>query len=156
MYLALVIKFWRESIIGALFVLILGLSVLVASRGNTIALMQAEHELQLTTERATYAVNARKLERESYDQTIQAINDAKVREHAITVDAANTGAINERLSQTIDRLTATAAIDADFRVEYAATSGQLLKECSGSITALAKRADGHVSDIQLLQQSQRK
>ena len=41
MYLALVIKFWRESIIGALFVLILGLSVLVASRGNTIALMQA-------------------------------------------------------------------------------------------------------------------
>lgn len=115
--------------------------------------VKTECALTLTTERANFAERARKLERESYDQTIQAINDHKKREAINASAIADASTANERLSQTIDRLAANAATDADFRVKYAATSGELLKECGSSITELAKAADGHVNDIRLLQQA---
>ncbi|WP_201556270.1 hypothetical protein [Psychrobacter sp. 72-O-c] len=156
MFLAL--KFWREIIIGALLALLLIviaaciiLFLQVKQANAEVEYIKTEHALTLTTERANYEVRARKLEKESYDQTIAAINDAKKREKSNAIDAANTVAANERLSQTIDRLSANAATDAQFRVEYATTSGQLLKDCSSSITDLARVADMHVNDIRMLQ-----
>lgn len=113
--------------------------------------LKTEHALELTTLNADYQTRARKLEQEQYDQTITAINDHKKREAANASAIASANTANERLSQTIDRLAANAETDATYRAQYAATTGQLLKECSGSITTLAKAADGHVNDIRLLQ-----
>ena len=151
----LLIRFGREMVIG---VLIIALTLAVTScRANRqeITHIKTEHALTLMTEKAAYESKRNQMELESHDKTIQAVNAATARAKADAITAADAAATNERLSQTIDRLAANAATDARYRVEYAATTGELLKECSGSITKLAKAADGHVNDIRLLQDARR-
>ena len=143
----------REVIIVILALVLTALVGLYDQSKAEIKLLQVEHALELTTLRADYETRSRKLEQQQYDQTITAINEHKKREAINASAILDASTANERLSQTIDRLAANAAIDADYRVKYAATTGQLLKECSGSITRLAKAADGHVNDIRLLQQA---
>ena len=145
---------WRYEILTLFFVFALCFAVDSCSeKAEQIKQLKTEHALELTTLRADYETRSRKLEQQQYDQTITAINDHKKREAINASAIADASTANERLSQTIDRLAANAATDADYRIEYAATTGQLLKECSGSITKLAKAADGHVNDIRLLQQA---
>lgn len=153
MNLMLVLKYIREITIAVLTMTVIALLGLYGQSRADIKLLKTEHALELTTLRADYEARSRKLEQEKYDQTITAINEHKKREaaNASAILIANTA--NERLSQTIDRLAANAETDAAYRAQYAATTGQLLKECSGSITRLAKAADGHVNDIRLLQQT---
>ncbi|MGP4950722.1 hypothetical protein ACTXGO_00915 [Psychrobacter sp. T6-1] len=145
----------REILIVCLVIAIIALIGAYGESRSDIELLKTEHALEITTIRANHVASQRKLEQASYDQTIQAINDHKKREAVNATAIADATTANERLSQTIDRLAANAAVDADYRVKYAATSGQLLKECSGSITRLAKAADGHVNDIRLLQDAKR-
>lgn len=155
MQFILLIKYAREI---AILLLVLMLTIAVSrctDKNQDIKQLKTEHALELTTLRADYETRSRKLEQQQYDQTITAINDHKKREAVNASAIASAATANERLSQTIDRLAANAATDADYRVKYAATSGQLLKECSGSITKLAAVADGHVNDIRLLQESRR-
>ena len=149
----LALKYIREITIAALTIAVIALIGLYGQSRADIEHLKTEHALQLTTAQAAYEVQARKLEQQQYDQTITAINDHKKREAANASAIASANTANERLSQTIDRLAANAETDAAYRAQYAATTGQLLKECSGSITALAKAADGHVNDIRLLQQA---
>ncbi len=141
----------REVVIVILALLLTALVGLYDQSKAEIKLLKKEHALELTTLRATHLTAQRNLERQQYDQTISAINDHKKREAANASAIASANTANERLSQTIDQLAANAATDADYRIEYAATTGQLLKDCSGSITRLAAAADGHVNDIRLLQ-----
>ena len=147
----LALNYIREITIAALTIAVIALIGLYGQSRADIEHLKTEHALQLTTAKAAYEVQARKLEQQQYDQTITAINDHKKREAANASAIASANTANERLSQTIDRLAANAETDASYRAQYAATTGQLLKECSGSITALAKAADGHVNDIRLLQ-----
>lgn len=151
MNLVLALTYIREITIAVLTIAMVALIGLYGQSRADIELLKTEHALQLTTAKAAYEVQARKLEQQQYDQTITAINDHKKREAANASAIASANTANERLSQTIDRLAANAETDASYRAQYAATTGQLLKECSGSITALAKAADGHVNDIRLLQ-----
>lgn len=151
MTLMLALNYIREITIAALTIAVIALIGLYGQSRADIEHLKTEHALQLTTAKAAYEVQARKLEQQQYDQTITAINDHKKREAANASAIASANTANERLSQTIDRLAANAETDAAYRAQYAATTGQLLKECSGSITALAKAADGHVNDIRLLQ-----
>lgn len=143
----------REVIIVILALVLTALVGLYDQSKAEIKLLQVEHALELTTLRADYETRSRKLEQQQYDQTITAINEHKKREAINASAIADANTANERLSQTIDRLAANAETDAAYRTQYAATTGQLLKECSGSITRLAKAADGHVNDIRLLQQA---
>lgn len=150
-YLAIAWR-WRYEILTLFFVFALCFAVDGCSeKDKQIKQLKTEHALELTTLNADYQTRARKLEQQQYEQTITAINDHKKREAANASAIASANTANERLSQTIDRLAANAETDATYRAQYAATTGQLLKECSGSITALAKAADGHVNDIRLLQ-----
>ncbi len=147
---------WRYEILTLCFVFAFSFAVDSCSdKAEQIKQLKTEHALELTTLRADYETRSRKLEQQQYDQTITAINEHKKREAINASAILDASTANERLSQTIDRLAANAAIDADYRVKYAATTGQLLKECSGSITRLAKAADGHVNDIRLLQDARR-
>jgi len=127
-----------------------------SSKERDIKQIKTEHELQLTTLKANYVETARNIERQAYEQTIQAVNDAKKREQVIIADAADARDSVDSLSATIDTLAANAATDADFRIKYTDTVGQSLKECSISITDLARQADGYTNDIRLLQESRRK
>lgn len=151
MNLLLALKYIREITIAVLTIAIIALIGLYGQSRADIKQLKTEHALELTTLNADYQTRARKLEQEKYDQTITAINEHKKREAANASAIASANTANERLSQTIDRLAANAETDAAYRTQYAATTGQLLKECSGSITRLAKAADGHVNDIRLLQ-----
>ena len=151
MNLLLALKYIREITIAVLTIAVIALIGLYGQSRADIKQLKTEHALELTTLRADYESRSRKLEQEKYDQTITAINEHKKREAANASAIASANTANERLSQTIDRLAANAETDAAYRTQYAATTGQLLKECSGSITALAAAADGHVNDIRLLQ-----
>ena len=153
MTLMLALNYIREITIAVLTIAVIALIGLYGQSRADIKQLKTEHALELTTLNADYQTRARKLEQEQYDQTITAINDHKNREAANASAIADANTANERLSQTIDRLAANAETDAAYRAQYAATTGQLLKECSGSITRLAKAADGHVNDIRLLQQT---
>lgn len=153
MNLLLALKYIREITIAVLTIAVIALIGLYGQSRADIKQLKTERALELTTLNADYQTRARKLEQQQYDQTITAINDHKKREAANASAIASANTANERLSQTIDRLAANAETDAAYRTQYAATTGQLLKECSGSITRLAKAADGHVNDIRLLQQA---
>jgi lipopolysaccharide export LptBFGC system permease protein LptF len=155
MNLLLVLKYIREITIAVLTIAVIALIGLYGQSRADIEQLKTEHALELTTLRADYQTRARKLEQANYEQVITAINDHKARQadDARAIASANTA--NERLSQTIDRLAANAATDAAYRIEYATTTGELLKDCSGSITKLAAAADGHVNDIKLLQDARR-
>lgn len=155
MNLLLALKYIREITIAVLTIAVIALIGLYGQSRADIKQLKTEHALELTTLRADYEARARKLEQKHYDQAIDAINAATARAKADAANAARARATNERLSQTIDRLAANAAADAEYRIEYAATTGELLKECSGSITKLAAAADGHVNDIKLLQDARR-
>lgn len=149
---------WRYRCEIIIFVLVFALSSAVTScysKAARIEHLHTEHELELTTIRATHIEAQRDLELQHYEQIITAINEHKARQTADASAIASASAANERLSQTIDRLAANAATDATYRIEYATTTGELLKECSGSITRLAAVADGHVNDIRLLQDARR-
>jgi hypothetical protein len=145
----------REMLIVVLTISIICLIGMLGQSRADIELLKSEHALELTTLRANHIKAKRKLEQASYEQTITAINDHKARQKANDRAILDATTANERLSQTIDRLAANAATDAEYRVKYAATTGELLKECSGSIKQLAKAADGHVNDIKLLQDARR-
>lgn len=155
MNLLLALTYIREITIAVLTIAMVALIGLYGQSRADIEQLKTEHALELTTLRANHLSAQRTLEQQQYEQTITAINDHKKREAANASAIASANTANERLSQTIDRLAANAAADSDYRIEYAATTGQLLKECSGSITSLAKVADGHVNDIRLLQDARR-
>lgn len=155
MNLILLARYWKYIIIGVLAMLLVFTAYLLRQSHNTIALMKSDHELQLTTLKANYVETARAIERQSYEKTIQAVNDAKKREQVIIADAANARGAVASLSNTIDTLSANAAADANFRIEYSRTTGNLLKECSGEYISMAETADRIANDLRAIQQSRK-
>lgn len=153
MTISLLVRFWREFLILLLAGLLCLSLVIYDRQSNKIDLIKLSYKQEATELRADYEAKARQIESENYEKTINAINEAKVREQVIIADNADARAAVNSLSDTIDKLASNAKTDAEYRIEYAATTGKLLKDCSGSITELARQADGHVNDIRLLQQS---
>lgn len=156
MPIMLLVKYWKPLIFGiALAGLILSLNV-SASLRQTIKQLNTEHELALVKMKADYASKAREIERSNYEQVIQAVNDAKEREQIIIADAANARAATVSLSNTIDQLASTAVTDAEFRIKYSNTTGQLLKECSGQYSSMATTADRIANDLRAIQEASRR
>ncbi|AAZ18886.1 hypothetical protein Psyc_1033 [Psychrobacter arcticus 273-4] len=156
MNLILLLKFWREIAITVLIIALLAVWSLYASRGDAIKQIKTDHELQLTTLKANYVETARQIERQAYEQTIQAANDAKAREQVIIADAASARDAVASLSDTIDKLSANAAADANFRIEYSRTTGNLLKECSGQYISMAETADRIANDLRAIQSANKR
>lgn len=156
MNLILLLKFWREIAIIVLTIMAITLWSLYVSRGDAIKRIKTDHELQLTTLKANYIETARQVERQAYEQTIQAANDAKAREQIIIADAASARDAVASLSDTIDTLSANAAADANFRIEYSRTTGNLLKECSGQYSSMAETADRVANDLRAIQSANKR
>ena len=156
MNLLLALKFWREIAIAALAILVIVILSLYASRGTAIKQIKTDHELELTALKANYVETARDIERKAYEQTIQAVNEAKKREQIIIADAASARDAVISLSDTIDKLSANATADANFRVEYSRTTGNLLKECSAQYIGMAETADRISNSLRAIEQANKR
>lgn len=156
MNLLLALKFWREIAIAVLAILVIVILSLYASRGTAIKQIKTDHELELTTLKANYVETARDIERKAYEQTIQAVNDAKVREQTIITDAASARDAVTSLSDTIDKLSTNATADANFRIEYSRTTGNLLVQCSERYSGLAAATDRISNDLRTIQEANKR
>lgn len=156
MQLILLLRYWHYIAIALLLVTTAIMAGLWHDRGNDIKTIKVSHELQLASLKSDYISRARDIERESYANTIKAINEAKEREQIIISDANTARDAVTSLSNTIDQLSAAAARDASFRIEYSRTTGNLLKECSGSYSSLAETADRLSSDLRAIQQASKR
>ena len=156
MNLLLALKFWREIAIAALAILVIVILSLYANRGTAIKQIKTDHELELTALKANYVETARDIERKAYEQTIQAVNEAKKREQIIIADAASARDAVISLSDTIDKLSANAAADANFRIEYSRTTGNLLKECSNQYIEMAETTDRINNSLRAIEQANKR
>lgn len=156
MNLILLARYWKYIVIGVLAMLLVFTAYLLRQSHSTMALMKSDHELQLTTLKASYVETARDIERQAYEQTIQAVNEAKKREQVIIADAASARDAVTSLSDTIDTLSATAAADANFRVEYSRTTGNLLKECSTQYIEMAAITDRLDNSLRAIEQANKR
>ncbi|KAA0915827.1 hypothetical protein [Psychrobacter sp. ANT_WB68] len=156
MNLILLARYWKYIVIGVLSMLLVFTAYLLRQSHSTIALMKSDHELQLTTLKASYVETARDIERQAYEQTIQAVNEAKKREQVIIADAASARDSVASLSKTIDKLSDTAAADANFRIEYSRTTGNLLKECSTQYIGMAETADRISNSLRAIEQANKR
>lgn len=156
MNLILLARYWKYIVIGVLAMLLVFTAYLLRQSHNTIAMMKSDHELQLTTLKANYVETARDIERQAYEQTIQAVNEAKKREQVIIADAASARNAVSGLSATIDTLAGNAAADANFRIEYSRTTGNLLKECSSQYIEMAEITDRLDNSLRAIEQANKR
>lgn len=156
MNLILLARYWKYIVIGVLAMLLVLTAYLLRQSHTTIALMKSDHELQLTKLKASYVETARDIERQSYEKTIQAVNEAKKREQVIIADAASARDAVNGLSGTIDTLAANAAADANFRIEYSRTTGNLLKECSSQYIEMAAITDRLNNSLRAIEQASKR
>lgn len=156
MNLILLARYWKYIVIGILALLLVFTAYLLRQSHNTIALMKSNHELQLTKLKARDIETARDIERQSYEKTIQAVNEAKKREQVIIADAANARDAVASLSDTIDTLSANAAADANFRIEYSRTTGNLLKECASQYIEMAEITDRLNNSLRAIEQANKR
>ncbi|MDN5567043.1 MAG: hypothetical protein L0G25_09565 [Psychrobacter sp.] len=156
MNIILLLKFWREISIAVLLILAVAIFSLYANRGDAIKQIKTDHELQIAILKANYVETALKIERQAYEQTIQAINDAKAREQVIIADAAIARDAVISLSDTIDKLSTNAAADTNFRIEYSRTTGNLLKECSSQYIGMAETADRISNSLRAIEQANKR
>lgn len=156
MNLIILARYWQYIVMAILTLLLLFATSSCSNNAKEIKAIKTEHRLTLVTEQAAYELRARKIERESYEQVIQAVNDGKAREKSIAVDVANANDANGRLHATIDRLNATTSDNSAARAEYTASVSELFKSCTSIYLELAEKADGHVNDIRTLQQANKR
>jgi len=151
-YLSLLIKHWRESIIGLLLIVIVAVGALYYERGNNIDRINAKHKIQQITEQAKYQAQARQIERANNQRWQNAVNENTQAQQKMADSYTANSVIVDSLSDTIDKSTAAytktaAAADAKYAVALADVS----KQCIAEITAMARVSDGHVADIRMMQ-----
>ena len=133
MYLAMVLKLWREILICLLALLLAGSLFLFYNAMQSMKLMKVNHSLETANHIAAYEARAR----------------------AIAIDVRSANDANQRLHQTIDQLTANTANNASARAEYTTAVSKLFKDCSSAYIEMARAADGHASDVRLLKDAKR-
>jgi len=123
-----------------------------SSNAKEIQSIKTEHKLTLVTEQAAYLAELNKNERINNERWQNAVNQSAQTQKQIASEYANTSAIVDSLSDTIDKNSAAfVTADADARTEYTAAISNISRNCIGEVTELARRADQHVSDIKMMQ-----
>lgn len=141
MRLIVALRYWYYIVIVILTLLLAITSYCLNDATKTMQLMRVGHSLEIANNAALYEQGARQIEQENYQNVINAINESKKREQVLVADAASARDAVTSLSDTIDTLAANAKTDANFRIEYSNTTGQLLKSCSTEYIGLAKTTD---------------
>lgn len=153
--LLLAVRYWQYIVMAVLAFMLALTSYCLDDSVKTMQLMRVTHDLETANNIAEYEMSARKIEQQNYQEVIDAINKAKLQQQEIAIDVRSANDANERLHQTIDQLNANSALSANDRAEYTASISELFKECSSAYIEMARAADGHASDIRLLQDARR-
>lgn len=81
------------------------------------------------------------------DQYTEALNNARTRENEIRLAADGARSELDRLRITIKKRSAAVAASPASAVDYSIASADVFGECAAELTALAGKADGHVTDL---------
>ena len=88
--------------------------------------------------------------RQIADQYMEALNNARTRENEIRLAADGARSELDRLRITIKKRSAAVTASPDSTVDYSIASADVFGECAAELTALAGKADGHVSDLRTM------
>jgi len=150
------LKQWKYVLIAALAILLAFCLSIIPQKNLEIKQIQTESKLEVTKLKADYVETARQLERKYHEQQIQALEDYKEREKVYLADASNANDAVNRLSDTINTISATAKLDAELRDRYIDTSNNILKECSREYSKMGQIADRLSNEVRLLSESNRR
>lgn len=150
------LKQWKYVLIAALAILLAFCLSIISQKNLEIKQIQTESKLEVTKLKADYVETARHLERKYHEQQIQALEDYKEREKVYLADASNANDAVNRLSDTINTISATAKLDAELRDRYIDTSNNILKECSREYSKMGQIADRLSNEVRLLSESNRR
>lgn len=84
------------------------------------------------------------------DQYMEALNNARTRENEIRLAADGARSELDRLRITIKKRSAAVTASPESAVDYSIASADVFGECAAELTALAGKADGHVSDLRTM------
>ena len=84
------------------------------------------------------------------DQYTEALNNARTRENEIRLAADGARSELDRLRITIKKRSAAVTASPASAVDYSIASADVFGECAAELTALAGKADGHVSDLRTM------
>ena len=150
------LKQWKYVLIAALAILLAFCLSIISQKNLEIKQIQTESKLEVTKLKADYVETARQLERKYHEQQIQALEYYKEREKVYLADASNANDAVNRLSDTINTISATAKLDAELRDRYIDTSNNILKECSREYSKMGQIADRLSNEVRLLSESNRR
>lgn len=150
------LKQWKYVLIAALAILLAFCLSIISQKNLEIKQVQTESKLEVTKLKADYVETARQLERKYHEQQIQALEEYKEREKVYLADASNANDAVNRLSDTINTISATAKLDAELRDRYIDTSNNILKECSREYSKMGQIADRLSNEVRLLSESNRR
>ena len=150
------LKQWKYVLIAALAILLAFCLSIISQKNLEIKQIQTESKLEVTKLKADYVETARQLERKYHEQQIQALEEYKEREKVYLADASNANDAVNRLSDTINTISATAKLDAELRDRYIDTSNNILKECSREYSKMGQIADRLSNEVRLLSESNRR
>jgi hypothetical protein len=156
-YLSLIIKFWRESIMALLAILLLACLVGLNAKSNQIDKLKAEHkayvqqyELVIAKAKADAAIKekqwANKLTKAEQDYNV------KIQQVQHDADVARTVAdsLSKQLATAKQRLpTATR----ETIIEYSNTGTDILASCIEEYRTMAEAADRHAADARRLDEA---
>ena len=143
MSLALLLKFWREGVIGVLVFVIMGMITLVTNKTHTIENLKQQHTLYVK-EQNEIQLKARVEAQRQLIQAEQTYN-AKLKQISRDADLAHTRAdsLSKQLTQANSRFK-TARREAV--EEYSRVQGNVLSSCITEYRNMAKVADEYRAD----------
>lgn len=154
MNLILLAKYW-QYVVMLILVILLAISGFISyQKGNTIERIKAQYEIDALTAQSNYNAQVANIERLNNERYHDAVSENTKAQKQIADSYASNSAIVDSLSNTIDKASDIyITANADARAEYTAAISNVSRSCVGEIAELARRADGHVSDIKMMQQA---
>jgi hypothetical protein len=146
-YLGLALKFWRESIMAIFIVLFCVASALYVQRGHRINEIKAE----AVEARVQFEARQREIESKNYERVINAVNQAEIQTRVNEQHAISANVANDSLRDTIGQLQREVSqVSAEAAAKYTQTFGDVLGECTAKYIDLARKADGHARDSEMI------
>ena len=104
----------------------------------------------IEAERQAERNEAERKTRRISDQYMEALNNARTRENEIRLAADGARSELDRLRVTIKKRSSAVAASPASAVDYSIASSDVFGECAAELTALAGKADGHVTDLRTM------
>lgn len=150
-FFLMLLKSWKIIVKVMLALIVIGFIASYINRGNVIDDLRAQHSIKTITMQAKHNETILKIEARNYETITNATNKAAEQQKQIERDIADNLAIRAGLRDTISELDAQVSqVSANAKVEYARTLGNVFEQCIGEYAKMARAADGHAKDAQMM------